>query len=894
MEVALLGNLSEFFLDFSRKYKWSPYCIVSLAGLTMAWFAQIVLVRNGVPSDPVLPLLVLVLSCTGLFVAVLNILTYLANLIFGLDNLTARSYLCLTFVPFFLLWPYIAILEHLQDSDVDIGGSGLSTKSIYQFLFIFLYVLIGLIVMLSMNKHEERKGPNNIRKRVTCVLMNSAFGLAAVACGFGLYDHFLFREVGKELSEYEINGEMRSVIICPISSDITMALNVSGPSILHSGFGFTDEMLDNHHPNGLSCELTVSRPPQPSRILVDRLIDDSSQPGWREGALPLEASEQPLELRMTVGREESSFFSKLLDPAIYYLRILSLSKFSFDVSHRAVFWIQPRVVGEIGSSEASVILIGFDALRADHLSSYGYPRNTTPHIDKFAETAVVFSNCRSTSPWTLPSFFSIMTSTYPSVHQYGTNIRGVYANQFRIGNIWEVGKIYPDYSINTLAETLRKHGYYTAAFTNNHFLSPEFEFTRGFIEFNRYEPTAKTGVDRAIRWLNRHGKEKFFLFVHIMDPHDYSDDYIDESFLGQKLKAFGNQDEGGIQRDINRYDGKIHFADEHVGRLLEAVDELLPDGSMIALTSDHGEEFLDHGSHRHGRSLYKELIHVPLLLRLPGWTHAGEIIEESSSTLDIAPTILDFLNLPLPPFYEGQTLLPLVRGSTSPARQIHAEALNFGHERKGLIMYPHKLIYTMTADTLELYDLDEDPGENRNIIGKAPEVESQMRQSLQSFLVRSNRGFEVMLSPSPERHTYEGRLITKGTFIKVMPLSLEGVSVFRVNQKASEIHFTLGPGDESRGFGFDVDPSDAIIRLELKEQEDYPPINVCLGSDEGDRQAAPLEFSKVELEQPNGYQQSGLKNEGIHILSRGHEAKSKTVSIDKKTKEDLEALGYLE
>ena len=180
-----------------------------------------------------------------------------------------------------------------------------------------------------------------------------------------------------------------------------------------------------------------------------------------------------------------------------------------------------------------------------------------------------------------------------------------------------------------------------------------------------------------------------------------------------------------------------------------------------------------------------------------------------------------------------------------------------------------------------------------NIIGTFPEVESRMRQELSSFLARSNRAVEVKLHPSPGRQACEGRLITKGSFVQVMPLSLERLDVFRTNRAANEIVFTLGPDGERRGFVFDVDPPDALIRLELKQEVGTPATSVYLGYPMGTPRTAPVEFSRTALGQSDKAQQADSQIEGIHIVYKSSRTESKTVSIDDRSKKALEALGYL-
>jgi len=309
----------------------------------------------------------------------------------------------------------------------------------------------------------------------------------------------------------------------------------------------------------------------------------------------------------------------------------------------------------------NVVLIVVDTLRADHLSCYGYTGIRTPHIDRLAGDGLRYANTFSQASWTRPSIATILSGLYPSSH----------------GAIHKAD-ILPD-RVDTLAENLQRFGYRTVGFADNANISQAFNFQQGFDEY-RYlaptffflanEPAAQLALYSGLRlirerflshrvdvhhyyqpaevvtaevtaWL-AHGAERqpFFLFIHYMDAHD---PYMVHPFNGEGYARVANPNPppAVAERYRQLYDGGIAYLDEHVGALFDTLRARnLYDRSLVALTADHGEEFQEHGGWWHGTTLYDEQIHVPLLVKPPGNSVAGRVIEELATSLDIAPTIV--------------------------------------------------------------------------------------------------------------------------------------------------------------------------------------------------------------------------------------------------------------
>lgn len=310
-----------------------------------------------------------------------------------------------------------------------------------------------------------------------------------------------------------------------------------------------------------------------------------------------------------------------------------------------------------------IILISLDTLRADHLGCYGYHRNTSPSIDAFSRESVVFENAAVQSPWTLPSHMSIMTSLYPSFH-------GVVKKSSRL----------PDNRV-TLAQLLRKGGYQTAAFTDGGNVGSVFGFNRGFDLYeDEWIGIAET-VPKAKEWLDENGSKPFFLFIHCYDIHSpynppppYNGLFHDFIYTGNlvpstptllstanKKKDELNITDEDIRHFIALYDGGIRYTDEQIGDLLSYLRSLrLYDKSLIIITSDHGEEFMEHGAFSHWQLYYRPNLHVPLIMHIPGYPKKEIRINQLVQSIDLLPTILDIAELPAYPAAQGTSLLPLV------------------------------------------------------------------------------------------------------------------------------------------------------------------------------------------------------------------------------------------
>ena len=421
----------------------------------------------------------------------------------------------------------------------------------------------------------------------------------------------------------------------------------------------------------------------------------------------------------------------------------------------------------------NIVMIGVDTLCPDHLGCYGYNSNTSPEIDEFAERGVLFENVISPSPWTLSSFASIFTSLYPT--QHGASALN---SQLRTDH-------------PTLAMMLLKRGYSTAAIINAPFLRPEYKLDRGFEYYDYAPPFADRRADgttaAALKWIDDHIDEHFFLFVHYFDPHlpyappqpfdtmfypDYAGD-LPSSFditlfpraratNFETMKSLGAEDWDYIRA---LYDGEIAFTDRAVGELLRGLDDRnLNENTLVIFLSDHGEEFFEHGGFEHGHTLYNELIKVPLIVSLPGEVPENARISDHVRLVDIAPTVLDFAGIDPAVHMEGVSLRPLLGGDgpmvssgggSLPNGIGYSESMLYGPERKCLLAYPWKYIYDMASGGGLLYNLETDPGEFKNLADTNPEAVEPLEGLLARTVFGITETWYIEISGGGEEHIFD-------------------------------------------------------------------------------------------------------------------------------------------
>lgn len=368
------------------------------------------------------------------------------------------------------------------------------------------------------------------------------------------------------------------------------------------------------------------------------------------------------------------------------------------------------------ASRDNVVVVVIDTLRRDHLATYGYSRDTAPFLGELARQGVVFDGL-SPSSWTKPSTASLLTGLHPLRHQAVDRLDRL-----------------PDGAV-TLAERLRRAGYFTLGISANGWISPGFRFDRGFTEFLYRDSFKSRELNRELPAYLDRLRPPFFLYVHYIDPHV---PYAPESgWDGRPLPAdlrshplsitdldaphFIRRSPELLARARDLYDGEIRSVD---GSLRELVNGLSRRGLMkntvLVVTADHGEEFGEHGRMSHGQTVYQEVLQVPLVIHAPHRLPAGRRLGRAS-LMDVVPTLIDLLGLDRPKeSLDGQSLAGLM---TSPDARENPERPFLAHldftDGTGLAMIQGKwkLVLGKEPYRKELFDLAADPGERRNLLG---------------------------------------------------------------------------------------------------------------------------------------------------------------------------------
>lgn len=334
-------------------------------------------------------------------------------------------------------------------------------------------------------------------------------------------------------------------------------------------------------------------------------------------------------------------------------------------------------------NDYNVLFISIDTLRADHTSYHGYQRKTTPFIDDMAEKSYTFFDASVQSSKTLPSIASMMTSMYPGSINITSN-----------GHVLS-------HKFLTMAEVMKKHRFYTIAYTTNGVLISKKGIAQGFDEFYFYPDNASQLTERAINRLKKGFElnKKLFMWLHYIDPHGpytppapYNEVFIRDNFYDPSFKVNleytplkgynknyilgavpiyqqqvfkGDTRKNELDFYISQYDGEIRYIDEEIKRLINYLNKSkLLKKTIVIFTSDHGEALGEHNYYfEHGWFVYQDQIHVPLFIYIPD-TEKGKKIREPIELIDLAPTIFEMLKIPIPKSFQGSSLLPLIVGKS--------------------------------------------------------------------------------------------------------------------------------------------------------------------------------------------------------------------------------------
>jgi arylsulfatase A-like enzyme len=375
----------------------------------------------------------------------------------------------------------------------------------------------------------------------------------------------------------------------------------------------------------------------------------------------------------------------------------------------------------------NVLVVVVDTLRADRLPFYGCEENNAPFLAEWAARSVVFERAWSTSSWTAPATASIFTGVYPI--QHGVHL-GAKAHQLLIrGNATlELDRI-PD-ALETLPELFRSLGYRTFGVSDNFNVSQAQGFASGFERFENFSYEGADRVNAALAsWQAEIAKARpWFVYLHYMDPH--------QPYHARRpwYRPPTATDRNAINEAA--YDSEIGWVDSHLREAFERLD--VDASTLVVFAADHGEEFGDHGGRGHRFTLYSELTHVPFFVHHPGV--GPRRVRADVSTLDLLPTLRSILGLPASEQDAGIDLTKLyASGDERPEdRTLYASRTNGMAWKRAVVRGRYKLIVTRPGET-ELYDLESDPGERRNLAGERPALAEELLRSSDEFRSTAHR-----------------------------------------------------------------------------------------------------------------------------------------------------------
>ena len=390
------------------------------------------------------------------------------------------------------------------------------------------------------------------------------------------------------------------------------------------------------------------------------------------------------------------------------------------VSVSLVFIFLKRSKRAFRAENMDLLIVTIDTCRADRIGAYGHPAARTPSLDRLAHRGILFENCYTSVPLTLPSHCSLFTGRFPVGHQVRNN-----------------GRYFLNPSQTTLAEKMKDQGYLTSAVVAAFVLLAKFGLDQGFDSYDdtldthrtynnfNSEMTAGEVYEKFSRWFDKNGRQKFFCWLHFYDPHaPYAPP---REYAGK----FPNSAEG-------LYDGEIAFVDATIGRIIKDLEgKGVLENTVIVVCGDHGEAFGEHGEFEHGVFCYEEALRVPLIFYNEHLFPQARSVRQRVNLVDVMPTLCDLYAVEIPESVQGRSLVRPLRGDEEKTgRTFYVESL-YGKEEMnwsplmGVVAGPYKYL---SLPEPELYDLERDPGEKNNLFRDKNDLARELDGVLKKFI----------------------------------------------------------------------------------------------------------------------------------------------------------------
>ncbi len=561
---------------------------------------------------------------------------------------------------------------------------------------------------------------------------------------------------------------------------------------------------------------------------------------------------------------------------------------------------QPVIYYPEEKRNRNVLLIGVDTLRRDCLAPYGAPEDWTPYLQEFSESATIFTQARSQAPWTLPSFASMLTGGLPS----------------EIGATIYTGHL-PERN-TTIAEVLQPLGYATGTICSNMWIgNEESGFYQGMEElWFQNNASAEESVARAKDFIERSNGRDWFCFLHFIDPHapytppeEYASRMCDPAYDGPYKDGFGQvelwksgevvPETEDLEHVWDLYTAEVVYLDYELGRLFAWMEqEGLLENTLIIFAADHGEEFFEHDGFEHGHTQYDELVHMPLMVRGPGFPE-GERIDTNVGNTDIMPTILRHLDLEMTEGLVGMPLQDVVAGLADESRMTFGEDNSRGTLRKFGVQYPYKCILDYVTGDARLYDLEADPGENVDVSGDHRELTREISQKIVSAMLPDQTAFHIWITRSygETSKRFEGQLRIPGGIEYVLAFKLSTIDNYAV--QGDTVRFALTSSHEIMGPNkhIMVVPAEGADTLEISITVDgriQPDRLFPYGSKVSEPScSATVSIDDFALgpDLPLAIEELSA---GCYVWGvRGYDRDENRILIDEQTREELRALGYI-
>lgn len=549
----------------------------------------------------------------------------------------------------------------------------------------------------------------------------------------------------------------------------------------------------------------------------------------------------------------------------------------------------------------NVLVFLIDTLRQDRMSTYGHTRETSPNITTLAAEGTLMTHLTPSSSWTRPSVASLFTSQHPNYHGAQT-IR----DKIREG-------------LPSLAESLAAKGYETQGLMTNANCLPVWGFGGGFARYvdvdSLYKDREKDDgpvTDAALAAIEHLRGRPWFLYVHTMGPHiPYAPPEPFRTQFATDLSGLEG-DAREIQRKIDLYDAEIAFTDHQFGRVVETLKATGQyDNTLIVVLSDHGEEFMDHGNWEHAKTLYEEMLRVPLIIKPPkGAWPAPSRVDALVEMIDVAPTVLEVVGAEVPVRFQGRSFLPLIRGESEPPRTAFASLNQEWWSLRATKTIDHKYIRDVVKNTESWFDLVVDPRETQPM--PAPEWGGPLRDLAAALSLGGASGLHVLLIGVDAPAAAELTLRTPGLG-EAHVINAEWENAFA--REGDTLHWTLS---DKKSFRVEVaepgrQPWQAVQRVHAHLSVQIPvtgevqidarvagapvdPAQIYLGRarNHGALENATLKLADV-LAHPDDFDLAGLpQGFGVYVWYVAGPESLTDEAVPTDVREALEALGYVQ